>query len=1496
MSARLRRWFIFLLFGLPLLSKAQEYTIGTEKITACEGSFFDSGGLGGDYQPGEILTTTICSDGTGGSHIRMVFESLLLASGDTLYFYDGPDTNATRRTFLAPSFNGKPYIMQSSAANPGGCLTIQFKSDLLDEGLGWSATFMCIQSCQNIQSTIAVSEPPLVPQDTGYINTCPGSPIQLSGAGLYPQNNLTYVQSDETSTFRWEMGDGTIYYGQNIEHTYDKPGGYIAQLTVTDAKGCTNTNYLHQRIRIAEKPVVTFDASEKEVCLGTQLTSTMSSVIPQEGTFSIRGFRADSLALPDGNGTSYETSIEFSQFSPGQTLPSGNDILGVCVNMEHSWLRDLEIKLSCPSGKSITLHNFAGEEGSGIFLGQPVDFDGTNPTPGLGYDYCWTPNATNGTWLEYVDINLYNEDTLPSGDYSPYQSFDLLAGCPLNGKWTIQVTDLWSWDNGYIFSWGINFASALLPIEENFTPGITDYYWTSDVEASSQTPASITHDPLIAGPFSSHFFVEDDYGCTWDTIFNFLALPKNAPDCISCGAVTDIMPDTFVCDGGSVQLKAGPENGIIEEESIFRSLPNYTFNNNTNPLSQPYGNTIDVSGIVPEMLDDPLSQIGSICINMTAPVAEAIHLYLQAPNGRIVELSTSNGGTSSDYQNICFSPGSTRSIAGSEVPLSGTYAAEGNWDILSGSPVNGSWQLLLADDQTTDTVNVLNSWTLTFNIFNKVSYFWSPATGLSCTDCPNPVASPKTTRTYTLMSRDSYDCIDTDTVRVRVITNEKPITLDSFQIKMPSCFGKNDGTATVFASGGNGFFNYLWSDSLGQFSQQAVLLQAGTYGVTITDTLGCRLDSEIEVGQPDSLILDFSATDVLCKGGNTGTATALPSGGTAPFTFLWDEGQTDATAVQLAAGNYRVSVTDANGCKTQGSMSVGQPEEALNLAVLQSDSGCFGQQQNQATAIPSGGTGNTYSFSWSDGQTGSTAINLDSLIYRVTVMDVNSCSTEGIVQISDLEPIDFNIIKNEPSCFGYSDGGMGVNIITGGAGQEIEDYSINWSTGASGNFIENLAANQTYGVTVTDSKGCTASKERLLEEPSPLDITFQVNPVRCFGESSGSVSITNLPGNTALYDISWDLSSGIQSGPSATNLAAGTYFVTVIEPAGCINNASVVIPQPNPLSAKISTQSNRCFGDRNGSAEIFPEGGTPEYSYLWNNGAIAQKIENLPAGSYSVTLTDNNGCSIQSSANILQPEGLEASLQIVHPICHDSRDGRAAITVSGGTGPFLYSTNNLDYSPSPVFAGLKGGNYTLFIRDINNCTFQEPFALVAPPKFTIEARASETLIYQGDSVQLQVFPQNSQGEILYTWSTADLSTLSCSVCASPLAKPILTTGYQVNAIDTAGCEAEDRIQINVAKQREIAVPTGFTPNGDGVNDRLLVHGRPGVHIKLFRIFDRWGELLYETGDFDVNDPAGGWDGTFRGEPINSGVYLWHLIAAYPDGSEEPFHGQTTLIR
>ena len=250
------------------------------------------------------------------------------------------------------------------------------------------------------------------------------------------------------------------------------------------------------------------------------------------------------------------------------------------------------------------------------------------------------------------------------------------------------------------------------------------------------------------------------------------------------------------------------------------------------------------------------------------------------------------------------------------------------------------------------------------------------------------------------------------------------------------------------------------------------------------------------------------------------------------------------------------------------------------------------------------------------------------------------------------------------------------------------------------------------------------------------------------------------------------------------------------------------------------------------------------------------------------------------------------------------------IVTSGGTPPFLYSSNGVDYFGSNTLIALPAGEYQLFIKDGNGCIFQEQVSVQEPPLMTLSILAdgldtSMLLVPFGTSVELNAVPQNAQGSVMYTWDASYCGTLSCDtlsdcngtlMCQSVTSTPDDSNNYWVLAIDEKGCEAEAHFQIHVQKERKVMVPTGFTPNGDGVNDILPVHGQSGTMVHLFRVFDRWGELLYEGLDVPVNDITKGWDGNFKGQPMPPGVYVWYIEVEYSDGMSDNFRGETTLIR
>ena len=172
-------------------------------------------------------------------------------------------------------------------------------------------------------------------------------------------------------------------------------------------------------------------------------------------------YPGEALAIPDGVGMSYETSLTIDGFDQGQVLQNANGFVSACVTMEHSWLRDLQIELICPSGELVILQEFLGTQGSELHMGQPNDDDGFDPTPGVGAEYCWTAAAPNLPMLEWANANSGAEQ-LPPGDYRPNEPFALLIGCSLNGDWTIRATDDWGSDNGYIFDWNLTFSQDII--------------------------------------------------------------------------------------------------------------------------------------------------------------------------------------------------------------------------------------------------------------------------------------------------------------------------------------------------------------------------------------------------------------------------------------------------------------------------------------------------------------------------------------------------------------------------------------------------------------------------------------------------------------------------------------------------------------------------------------------------------------------------------------------------------------------------------------------------------------------------------------------------------------------------------------------------------------------------------------------------------------------------------------------------------------------------
>ncbi len=464
------------------------------------------------------------------------------------------------------------------------------------------------------------------------------------------------------------------------------------------------------------------------------------------------------------------------------------------------------------------------------------------------------------------------------------------------------------------------------------------------------------------------------------------------------------------------------------------------------------------------------------------------------------------------------------------------------------------------------------------------------------------------------------------------------------------------------------------------------------------------------------------AVDILCFGGNGGSATVTANGGLPPYTYLWDDvnTQTTATATGLIAGPYNVLVTDSNGCSATVPVTVSEPAQLTAVATTIANSSCFGTDDGIADVTAGGGTPN-YTYLWDDAnaQTTASATGLAPGTYNVTVTDDNSCTATSSAVITEPDSIGITaVVDNNVSCYGGSDGQATVSVSGG-----TPPYIYQWDNLQIDSTAIVLPAG-TIGVTVTDAAGCTQTASVTITQPDSVSgFTTQANQVLCNGGSSGT-AVVIASGGTPGYTYQWNDNANTQN-DTVTNLAAGTYTVTITDNNQCTGTATIVITEPAVLAATVDVDNNvACNGGNTGQLTVTPSGGTGPYTYLWTDpqAQTGQTAAGLTAGLYGVTVTDDNGCEvIVSNVQVTEPTALDVVLSSTTNItCHGDGDGTATVTASGGTPPYSYTWNAPGSQTLATATNLPPGNYDVTVEDANGCGFNvsgitifEPDSLIA---------------------------------------------------------------------------------------------------------------------------------------------------------------------------------------
>jgi gliding motility-associated-like protein len=581
------------------------------------------------------------------------------------------------------------------------------------------------------------------------------------------------------------------------------------------------------------------------------------------------------------------------------------------------------------------------------------------------------------------------------------------------------------------------------------------------------------------------------------------------------------------------------------------------------------------------------------------------------------------------------------------------------------------------------------------------------------------------------------------------------ITVTGFDVNITannSNCGAANGNASASINGGNAPYNYNWSSGSTQSFANGLL--AGNYSLTVTDNAGCQITEPFTItnnGAPGNL--NLSMIPVSCFNGNNGAATANMNGGQQPYTYLWSNGNTNATITGLSAGNYSVSVTTANGCISTGNISVTAPALPLSATTSQTNVTCNGLSNGMANVNVTGGTA-PYFYAWNNGGINATENNLTAGNYSVQIMDGEGCTITSLFNITQPAALvmDASTIQ-DISCNGFNNGSITVNAAGGTA-----PYNYLWSNSVTGNSVSNLGAGN-YSVTVTDNNGCTNTFVTNITEPQPIIINLTSTDVTCNGDMNGTANVF-ITGGTGNYSYNWN--SG-QTIPNLNSLDNGNYTITVTDQNSCTSTATANIFEPSPLVISVTGSGMICPG------QIVPitvnaVGGNSNYTYHWSNGlgnAASQNVSPTTATNYTVYVTDANGCTSPTlPINITVNDINLATISVSGtPFLCFGNTGSVLAQISGGSGVYTYQWNNgLPNGAGPhSIQPAASGYYTVTILD--NCgNSRTESVFVNVEQLPIVTLTTQSIAECGNVNMNFINTANNNGNYSYGWDFGDGNT------------------------------------------------------------------------------------------------------------------------------------------
>ncbi|GAA4035395.1 hypothetical protein GCM10022409_20050 [Hymenobacter glaciei] len=661
-----------------------------------------------------------------------------------------------------------------------------------------------------------------------------------------------------------------------------------------------------------------------------------------------------------------------------------------------------------------------------------------------------------------------------------------------------------------------------------------------------------------------------------------------------------------------------------------------------------------------------------------------------------------------------------------------------------------------------------------------LTYLWS--NGATTQDLSGVVAG-----TYSVTVTDANGCSATASATV----GEPAQLRATSRVMDATCYDATNGSVDLTVSGGTAPYTYLWSN--GATTQDLVALLAGTYTVTVTDANGCTTTCGGTVGRPTQLLASAQATGARCASG-TGSVALTVSGGTSPFTFAWSNGATTQNLSAVGAGTYSVTVTDANGCSASASATVGAPTQ-LQASALATNTTCYDATNGSVNLTVAGGT-SPYSYLWSNGATTQDLSGLAPGTYSVTVTDAHGCTATSGAAVGRPTQVVASALAIGARCAG----GTGSVDLTASGGTAPLSYL--WSNGATTQDLNGVAAGS-YSVTVTDANGCTATASATVGAPTQLRATATPTAASCVGGATGSVTLA-VSGGTAPFFFLWSNGATTQN---LTGVAPGTYSVTVTDVNGCSASCSATVGGATAMRPSISTTAATCCATSSGRVDLTVSGGTAPYTYSWSNGATTQDLSNVPAGTYTVTITDASGCTATASGTVTQPATLALRTMLTSPSCCNASTGGIDLTVSGGTSPYTYYWSN--GATTQDLSGIPAGTYSVTVTDARGCTASTSTTLTQPN--ALRAGTSNTNpTCAGADGTATTSVSGGTAPYSYSWSPGGQTTATATGLGAG--------SYTVTVTDARGCTATSSTTLLAANcgAQHCTLTQGGYGNSNGV--------------------------------------------------------------------------------